>query len=395
MREHANENGASSGLIGGGQTNGVLAWWWRLTAPSEPGAGAPFAARELARRGRLLSVLLLVLLAAVLGSLYQYKFVDDDHPAMVYALLAGLGVAAAAGILNRTGRVTAAGVLVVLLAELPLVGVHATAGRLDLLHLGAFYLMVGTELVAASVLAPWTVFAVAVVNSALIVGSILLLPQTPRFAQALASNDAQQAIFGPVLMQIIVAVVAYLWARSTVTALRRADRAEEIAALERREVERTHELEEGVHQLLDVHVQLANGNFGVRAPAVRNPSLWQIGSSLNNLVARFARLAQTDFALRRTAEESHRLADAIRSARAGRQMPLPAPSGTPVDEVVAALREAQGLPGPAAPGGYVSAPSGGAFTSPGLSWSPAGGALPSTGTADGQDGWPEWLRPGG
>src|SRR5690349_13822432 len=125
MREHANENGASSGLIGGGQTNGVLAWWWRLTAPSEPGAGAPFAARELARRGRLLSVLLLVLLAAVLGSLYQYKFVDDDHPAMVYALLAGLGVAAAAGILNRTGRVTAAGVLVVLLAELPLVGVHA------------------------------------------------------------------------------------------------------------------------------------------------------------------------------------------------------------------------------------------------------------------------------
>jgi hypothetical protein len=342
-----------------------------------------------------LSVLLLVFIAAELGSLYQYVIVDNDHPVMVDALLVGLVVAAAAGVLNRLGRVTVAGLLVIALAELPLVGVHATAGRLDLLHLGAFYLMVGTELVAASVLAPWTVFAVAVVNSALIVGSILLLPHTPRFAQALASNDAQQAIFGPVLMQLIVAVVAYLWARSTVSALRRADRAEEIAALERREVERTHELEEGVHQLLDVHVQLANGNFGVRAPAVRNPSLWQIGSSLNNLIARFARLAQTDFALRRTAEESHRLANAIRSARAGKQMPLPAPSGTPVDEVVAALRETQGTPSGSAPWGYVSAPSRPNATSPGLSWSPAGGGALPGGAADAPEGWPEWLRPGG
>jgi hypothetical protein len=130
--------------------------------------------------------------------------------------------------------------------------------------------------------------------------------------------------------------------RSTTAALRRADRAEEIAELERREAERTRELEEGVRQLLDVHVHLANGDFRVRAEAIRSPLLWQIGSSLNNLIARLSRVAQADFVLRRTQEESHRLAEAIDLWLHGRQAVWPAPSQTPIDPIAETLRRGLG-----------------------------------------------------
>lgn len=318
----------------------LLNWWWRVTAPVEPAASASFALRERARRGRLLSVLLLCFLLVEVGALWQYVIVDSDHPSMVAVLLLALPVALLAGMLNRLGRVTAAGILLIGLADLlPLAGVHATAPRLDILELGVFYLLVGSELVAASVLAPWSVYIVALVNSVLALGSIVLSPQAPALQQFLQRNDAQQVYAGPVLMQLVVAIVAYLWAQSTSMALRRADRAEEIAALERRELDRTRELEEGVRELLAVHVQLANGNFAARVPPVRNRLLWQIGASLNNLTGRLSRLAHADFGLQRTAAEAHRLAEAIRSMRAGRQPVWPAPTGTPLDEVIAALSD--------------------------------------------------------
>jgi hypothetical protein len=202
---------------------------------------------------------------------------------------------------------------------------------------------------------------VAAINCALMSLIIVGMPHSVAFDQLLASNNAQQAFAGPLLMQVVVALVAYFWARSVFNALKRADRAEEIAALERREVERTHELEQGVRELLDVHVQLANGDFQVRAQPIRNPLLWQIGSSLNTLIARFARLAQMEFLLRRTDQEARRLAESIRIARAGRQPTWPAPSGTPLDEVIVALADA---PANAAPRAF--APSAGAAGAAGV-----------------------------
>jgi hypothetical protein len=179
-----------------------------------------------------------------------------------------------------------------------------------------------------------------VCNGALILVTVAVMPHTAAFAQLIASNNAQQALAGPFLMQALVALVAFFWAQSVLSALKRADRAEEIAALERREVERTHELEQGVRELLDVHVQLANGNFQARSQAIRNPLLWQIGSSLNTLAARLARLGQVDALLRHTEQEAHHLAETIRLGRAGRQPAWPLPSGTPLDEVVVALTSA-------------------------------------------------------
>lgn len=324
--------GASAGRAGG-----LLG----LVAPPHVATNAPFAERERARRGRLAAALLLALTLIELGALFQFVIVDDDHPAMVMTLEGALALTVIAAILNRSGRTTVAGLLLVALANLPLAAIPATSfgGRFDVVDLGALYLAAGSVLVAASVLTPWSVFVVAAVNCALIAGLILGMPHTVAFDQLLVSNNAQQAFAGPLLMQAIVALVAYSWARSVLVALRRADRAEEIAALELRELERTRELEQGVRELLATHVQLANGDFQARVQPIRNPLLWQIGGSLNMLIARFGRLAQVDFLLRRTEQEAHALAENIRVARVGRAPLWPAPSGTPLDEVIGALTD--------------------------------------------------------
>jgi hypothetical protein len=138
-------------------------------------------------------------------------------------------------------------------------------------------------------------------------------------------------------MQVIVAIVAFLWAHSMLNALRRADRAEEIAILEQRELDRQAELEEGARQLLDVHVRLANGDFQARAPNMRNPLLWSVGNSLNLLIARLSRTAGAEMMLRREEEEARRLANTIRLARNGRQPSWPVPTGVPLDLVLEAL----------------------------------------------------------
>lgn len=87
--------------------------------------------------------------------------------------------------------------------------------------------------------------------------------------------------------------------------------------MERREAESVRELEEGVRQLLDLHVKLSNDNFSVRAPAVRNQQLWHVGNTLNTLIAWLSRLSQDSFLLQREREEARRLADVINASRAG------------------------------------------------------------------------------
>jgi hypothetical protein len=331
-----------------GQVSGfnVVDRWLALVTAPAPRVGASFVEREQARRGRLVGGLLLALALIELGALFQFVVVDDDHPIMVRALLIALAFTVVGGFLNRLGHVGWSGLLLVALADLPLVSIPATAfgGQFDVVDLGALYLLAGSLLVAASALAPWSVFVVAFINCALILALIALMPHTAAFAQLIASNNAQQALAGPLLMQAIVALVAFFWAQSVLTALKRADRAEEIAELERREVERTHELEQGVRDLLDIHVQLANGNFQARSQGIRSPQLWQIGNSLNTLAARLARLGQADANLRRTEQDARQLAEAVRAKRAGRQPNWPAPSGTPLDSVILAMTDSPQAP---------------------------------------------------
>jgi hypothetical protein len=66
----------------------------------------------------------------------------------------------------------------------------------------------------------------------------------------------------------------------------------DIVLLERAAAQRKQELEMGIEQLLQTHVQVANGNFAARVPLSQEHVLWQIASALNTLLARIQSLGQ-------------------------------------------------------------------------------------------------------
>lgn len=294
--------------------------------------------RELVRRSRLASWLILGLLVLELV-LIPAGLTD---PATLLAVLAALTGTVVAAVFNRFGKVAIAAVLLTFLTWGGVLGavLGAKAGALDTIYLPAYDLLVIPLAIAATLLRPaWLAFVMMAINIATMIADFLYQPKVGDLAHQLANgSDIISLLARPIALQIIVATITFLVVQSSERAIRRADRAEELAELERRELERTRELEEGVRQLLAVHVHLANGDFNVRSPAIRNSLLWQIGSSLNNLIARLGRLAQADFVLQRTQEEANRVAEAIYTLNSGRQPIWPAPSNTPLDRLVDVLR---------------------------------------------------------
>ena len=94
----------------------------------------------------------------------------------------------------------------------------------------------------------------------------------------------------------MVAVVSYVLVRSALRAVERADRAEEVARLQRREsellgreVERTHLLNSGSEHLLQVLVRAANGDQTARTDLRQDHPLWRIGNAVNVLLSRTRR----------------------------------------------------------------------------------------------------------
>ena len=157
--------------------------------------------------------------------------------------------------------------------------------------------------------------------------------------------------------------------RSTNQAIRRADHAEELAALaqqnvalQQRELERTRQIEVGIEQVLAAMVRFANGDSQSRAPESQDNVLWKIGRSLNTLLARQKdyqrksweldqarkQIAVLQTHLHRTSsphddaeqmrEVAARLEEAILVARRrGTTITLPSPSGTIIDGIAMAL----------------------------------------------------------
>jgi hypothetical protein len=154
-----------------------------------------------------------------------------------------------------------------------------------------------SELIAVSLLPPASVFVVAFSNILFIFTVFAFFPRSPELNMLLTSQMAYNAVTQPIILQVVVAVVAYLWVRSARLALARADRAEEIAQLQsreaellRREAERSHQLEQESEHLLQVLVRAANGDIGVRATLTQENVLWRVGNAVNLLLSRLRRV---------------------------------------------------------------------------------------------------------
>ena len=334
---------------------GFLSLWYRMTSPPQPAETASFQERELFRRGRTGSQISIVLFILIFIS-FPAAFAGSNS-LLIMILAASLIVLSLALALNRMRQVNLAGILVVIsILTGPTVNIITTPGGISTSALPIFSLLVLPLMCAVSFLPPISVFAVVAINALFTLFALTSLPSSGELHHVL--QTAFPGIVTPILLgQFIVSIVAYIWVRGARLAILRADRAEQIAALEQREIERQQmeieqkqQLDVGIQQIIETHVQVANGNFAARAPLVKENILWQVAYSLNNLLARLQSYRMLDVQQRRNQEALNYLVHAIqRTKREGGPLQVKR-TGTPVDALIIELASLRLGELPAQPG---------------------------------------------
>lgn len=307
------------------EADGRMEWWYRLSAPAEVAESASFITREQYRRGRVASLIILGTLCAIillLPIIIIYAPVPFNLPWVFASAAVGIACCLLAIPMNRLGRVQVAGILLIVAVDVIVAGIILSERNgLDPIFLSMFDLLVVTELIAASILNPSSVFAVALINILLIVLDINFQPRSMMWMQMVMSQTLAYSLLArPITLYFVVAAVAFLWVRSALRALQRADRAELIAELERREAEQKKQLEQEIEQILMVHVRVANGDLNARAPTYQDHALWQVGLALNNLLARFKNAARAEYSLQRITQDIAQLRIAVRYWQSGQQL---------------------------------------------------------------------------
>lgn len=328
--------------VSSARRSGIVGWWLNLTAPPVPSQAVSREQAERLRKAELTSLSLIPVLAAILALVSNSLASAATAEALI--LLTVILIVAAA--LNRLGMTRTAAYLVPSAIVLIIVVGLLAAPGLRLVGLpifDMFALPVFIVSLTGDRRAPW-VFAFAAI--AFIVGDYLLQPHALFIVNGAPFDDIafEQRIYGVwgmvnrhIVLIFFAAFFGWLGARSVESAIRRADRAEEIASLEHDIAEQKRQLDTGIQEILEVHVRAANGDFAARAPLHQENVLWQVSASLNNMLSRLQRSAQAEFQLRRTDEEIDRLRDALSQLKAGRQPIWPAPTGTKVDGLLEVL----------------------------------------------------------
>ncbi len=274
----------------------IASGWYRLTAPRELSPDAPFQRRETVRRARTASWILLVVILLVLAPLPGVL----NQPTIIATLLVVTAIDCfALFFLNKRGHLIAAGIIIIATIEAGILGtILSIKGGMGAVDLPLFDLMAQSEIVAVAMLAPGWVFVIMLLNIAIAIGIL----HSPVISPALTTIMAQEG--GRLLVQageiqLIIAVFAFILVRSADVAILHLDRAEKIAELERREIERQqvveeekHQLDNAVEQILSALQAVSNGNYGVRVPISENSVLFRVAYALNTLFQRLGSLRQ-------------------------------------------------------------------------------------------------------
>ena len=279
------------------------------------------AVRERTRRKEVISMVLLVIVVFQLvdlpGALLTHNNMD------FLSIVIGLTLCGIALVMNRVGQLTTVALLLIAVVDLGCgMMLFSMPMGLDVTDLPVFDILLISELIAVSLLPPPSVFVVAACNILFIGFVILVRPHAPELAMLLSSNMAYDTLSQPISLQIVVAVVSYIWVRSALKAIGRADRAEEIAELRRREtewkqreVEQKQVLDTGIEELSTALINVANGRRMVRVQLGQEHMLWRLANSLNFLFVRLNRAAQVEEENKRLRMELSRMAEALHTAR--------------------------------------------------------------------------------
>jgi len=332
---------SSEGGQGTRSPRGFMTWWYQLAAPAEP-EHATAEDRERVRAGRLSSIILLM--SFVFGLSQLPNALVSPNPYFLIVLLISMAINIGAFVVNRQGKVLAAGIIQVIVVELAFILIVASSTRgISSRTLTVFHLMVLTELLAVSLLPPKSVFLAFLANALFTWAAITFLPRTVDLVLT-TSSAYYSALASPLALQGTVALVTYLWVQGARQAIARAERTalleHALAERDRLAAEQKQQLEEGIQQILQTHIQAANGNFEARAPLAKENILWQVASALNTLIARLQRTIHAEQELQRTKTAALQLTEVIHQAKR-RQQPVVRlqKSGTILDSLAQELTE--------------------------------------------------------
>lgn len=323
---------------------GPLERWYRLTAPPEPPPSARMAQKEAARRGRLVSLFLLLLIGLVFLVL-PIAVLNRNLP-VILALTVGLFTDIAALRLNRRGLVFVTGLAIVAVSMASYILSQVfNPGGLRTGDLPDLDLLVQTELLAVTLLPARSVFVVAFLDSTFIWADVTFQPHSADLVHFLAT-DGYAAVGRPIFLQVVVAIVAYIWVRNMTRALARADQAEIIAALERSRatLEQTTASQARVLSVSIEEIRLTlrsvgNGDFHARVHLSQDDVLHPLAESFNQVLQRLQGLLAESDELSRSKIQTGRVISILHEARVTGHPPhLPEQGlGTTIDLLILEL----------------------------------------------------------
>jgi len=206
-----------------------FSWWYNLAAPPPVSVNASLELRELVRRGRLTSIILLAIIILLLATIPTTNFAGKINPLLLQILGSVCGLYALAVALNRRGKVKLAGTIIVASTNIGFFfGLLAIPGGLDIARLPALDLLVIPVLLAVSLLPQGSIFPVAFVNGLYIWSILTFSHHAHDLTKILATGGYYSAVIRPIVLLLAVASVAYTWVRSANQAIVQADRAEEL-----------------------------------------------------------------------------------------------------------------------------------------------------------------------
>ena len=284
---------------------GPLALWYRYTSPHEPPPTASYKERDVYRRGQLASTIMLAL-QIILFIIIPIGLFGPNKQIFFTAVFLTVIIVISA-FFNQRGNVNIAGLILSLSLNLGIcLSIIRAPHGLTPDAIAQFDLLVFSELFVASLLPVNWVWASAFFNITFSCYMLTYAPRTPLFQQVM-STSYYAVLSRPIQLHLLVTVVLFLWVVNANRAIKRADRAEEIARLERNLAqqskgikEQKQQLDRSIDQIVETLMRWSNGSTTARVPLNQENVLWQIAGSINNLLGRVQRLRQESQLLRQT-----------------------------------------------------------------------------------------------
>ncbi len=323
----------------------ILKPWYTITAPAPVPDTAPLWKREVARRGRIISLVMIVTVALAALPL-------AFHPSI--QILGGLVGAIvldmfALVVFNRSGKIVISGLIITFVTEVGIVG--ELAGQLALyhgLHLGFvpfLCLLIQGVAVAASTLDIRVAFFIFLLNCIFLFFVVKYVPYTSDLTAYLLTSEGYEGLVETPLSCLIVGFcLITIWVGSANDAIRRADRADEramyaekIAERDRQVAAQKEQLERDVDELVTGIASMAN-NPGRPLMVKQDNTLWTINIALDHLRMRLNNLGNEllrhQTMERRTQEAVARLAAYVRAGQSLRSWER---TGTVIDPLASSL----------------------------------------------------------